>query len=296
MAPGEQMGGQTHGVGWGSRNVSSELSLMFTVHHDRTFHSSLPLQYHPGTTKGDQTDYGEYNVLVLEHLATKAADSNKVQSFDISEFIPLWQKRLTNGWKQWICTQTKQTYQQIQQGVPINNLGGNSNAMALRCSSMFAYYTNEDDIVDAAKKTMFTHKERTAHLGNEFFARVVYRIIHKQITPTQAIKEVASESDLWIQKKVKQALDKVEEATDPNNELSKEEFVDDLALTSMARLWEEVKKNQLRSVKPLRPKAHCQEVSISLSSMRMMVYLEHQKLMPWLEVIMHHVRLQLVWY
>ena len=34
MAPGEQMGGQTHGVGWGARN------------------------YHPGTQKGDQTDYG----------------------------------------------------------------------------------------------------------------------------------------------------------------------------------------------------------------------------------------------
>ena len=34
MAPGEQMGGQTHGVGWGARN------------------------YHPGTVKGDQTDYG----------------------------------------------------------------------------------------------------------------------------------------------------------------------------------------------------------------------------------------------
>lgn len=34
------------------------------------------------------------------------------------------------------------------------------------------------------------------------------------------------------------ALDKVEEASNPNNELSGEEFVDDLALTSMARLWE----------------------------------------------------------
>ena len=222
MAPGEQMGGQTHGVGWGARN------------------------YHPGTTKGDQTDYGEYNVLVLEHLATKAADSNKVQSFDVSEFIPLWQKRLTNGWKQWVCTQTKQTYQQIQQGVPINNLGGNSNAMALRYASMFAYYNTEDELVDAAKKTMFTHKEHTALLGNEFFARVVHRIIHSQITPTQAIKEVASESDVWIQNKVKQALDKVEEATDPNNELSKEEFVDDLALTSMARLWEVGKEEPIK--------------------------------------------------
>lgn len=212
MAPGEQMGGQTHGVGWGARN------------------------YHPGTIKGDQTDYGEYNVLVLEHLASQ--DNNKIQPFDISEFIPTWQKRLTNGWKQWVCTQTKQTYQQIQQGVPINNLGGNSNAMALRYASMFAYYNTEDELVDAAKKTMFTHREQTSLLANEYFAKVTYRIIHKRITPTQAIKEVANESDTWIQNKVKQALDKVKESTDTNNELSKEEFVDDLALTSMARLWE----------------------------------------------------------
>lgn len=37
---------------------------------------------------------------------------------------------------------------------------------------------------------------------------------------------------------VQQALDKVAEATDPDKPLSREEFVDDLALTSMARLWD----------------------------------------------------------
>ena len=35
-----------------------------------------------------------------------------------------------------------------------------------------------------------------------------------------------------------QALAKVDEATDPAQPLSKEDFVDDLALTSMARLWD----------------------------------------------------------
>ena len=41
-----------------------------------------------------------------------------------------------------------------------------------------------------------------------------------------------------MQKKVAQALAKVDEATDPAQPLSKEDFVDDLALTSMARLWD----------------------------------------------------------
>jgi hypothetical protein len=69
MAPGEQMGGETHGIGWGSRN------------------------YHPGAKAGDQTDYGEYNVLVLEHLATQ---TNQIHQFDVQEFLPIWQNRLSS--------------------------------------------------------------------------------------------------------------------------------------------------------------------------------------------------------
>merc|ERR1719299_368226 len=58
------------------------------------------------------------------------------------------------------------------------------------------------------------------------------------MTPKDAIIDVAKTSSTFIKEKVKQALEKVKEATDPKSSLSKEEFVDDLALTSMARLWE----------------------------------------------------------
>merc|ERR1719163_498212 len=51
MAPGEKMGGTTHGVGWGRQN------------------------YHPGQKKGDQTDYGEYSMLMLEYLASRPEKS-----------------------------------------------------------------------------------------------------------------------------------------------------------------------------------------------------------------------------
>merc|ERR1711865_312478 len=67
MAPGEQMGGTTHGVGWGRLN------------------------YHPGQKAGDQTDYGEYNVLVLEHLAKR---TNQKDAIDLKELVPHWKKRL----------------------------------------------------------------------------------------------------------------------------------------------------------------------------------------------------------
>merc|ERR1712224_950561 len=42
----------------------------------------------------------------------------------------------------------------------------------------------------------------------------------------------------WYVEKAKQGIAKFEEATDPTKPLSKEEFVDDLASTSMARLWD----------------------------------------------------------
>jgi len=207
MAPGEHMGGATHGVGWGQRN------------------------YHPGTVAGDQTDYGEYNVLVLEHVAATG-------DFQLDSFLPRWQARLTSGWKQWVCTQTKQTYQQVQQGMSHDQLGGNSNAMALRFASIFALKKSEEETVQLCLRTMFTHRERTAKLGNEFVCRVVYRIIFHSETLKAAVDAVATQSDPWIQQKVKQAKDKVKEATDSAQPLSSERFVDDLALTSMARLWD----------------------------------------------------------
>merc|ERR1719160_41891 len=42
----------------------------------------------------------------------------------------------------------------------------------------------------------------------------------------------------WIQQQAQKGIAKFEEATDPSQPLSKEEFVDDLAMTSMARLWD----------------------------------------------------------
>merc|ERR1711967_66551 len=42
----------------------------------------------------------------------------------------------------------------------------------------------------------------------------------------------------WYVDKTNQGIAKFEEATNPSTQLSKEEFVDDLAATSMARLWE----------------------------------------------------------
>merc|ERR1712187_190663 len=175
-----------------------------------------------------------YTLPILEHLA---AESESPHPLNLEELIPRWKKAM-RSWRSWICTQSRQTMQQIRQGTPLSQLGGYSNAMALRATAAFGYYETEQEVVDAFRTAMFTHKETTAHQGNEFFARVTYRVVHQGLTPREAIEQVAKEAPKFIRDKVKQALDKVDEAVDPASDLSKQEFADDLALTSMARLWD----------------------------------------------------------
>jgi ADP-ribosylglycohydrolase len=212
MAPGEAMGGTTHGVGWGRRN------------------------YHPGQKAGDQTDYGEYNIVVLEHLVERKGQKDPI---DVKAFLPHWRSRLeSQSWGAWRCTMTKQTLQQVSQGVPHGQLGGSSNAMGLRHAAAHAVFDKEEDVVQAAKRVMFTHRNEHALGGGEFFARVVHKIIHDGLEPRAAIEAAAKVMGHWFIEKARQGIAKFEEATDPKKPLFREEFVDDLAATSMARLWD----------------------------------------------------------
>ncbi len=40
--------------------------------------------------------------------------------------------RLENNWGSWICTMTRETYAQVKSSMPVENLGGYSNATAIR--------------------------------------------------------------------------------------------------------------------------------------------------------------------
>ena len=199
--------------------------------------SSLRSQiHHPRAIAGDQTDYGEYNVLVLEHLHRIAPGE-----VSVSAFLPEWKNRIMLGdWKQRISAETRHVFVQLGTGTPVSQLGTeDSNTMALRYAAVFAYTDDERDVVDYAQMTMFTHRDRTALMGNEFFARVVYRILHHAMTPREAIEAVTKKmNQTFITDKVKLALDMVEEATNPDTDLFKDEFVDDIAVTSMATVWD----------------------------------------------------------
>merc|ERR1711988_1650429 len=54
----------------------------------------------------------------------------------------------------------------------------------------------------------------------------------------------------WFQEQVRKGIAKFEEATDPDRPLGKEEFCDDLAMTSMARLWDVGKTEPIKVGKP----------------------------------------------
>ena len=216
-APGERTGGQTHGIGWGARN-----------YHDGNGRG-------PPKRAGEQTDYGDYNILLLEHLAAAPPPPHRLE---LGELIPVWKARMAT-WRAWMCTQSKQALQQLDAGVPLHQLGGNSNAMALRFAPAYAYFASEEDVAHAARVAMFTHREASALEGGDFFARVAFRVIHAGLRPSAAIAQVAAESSsAFIRSKVAQAQAKAAEAGDPASALSKEEYVDDLAITSMARLWD----------------------------------------------------------
>jgi ADP-ribosylglycohydrolase len=210
MGPGEMMGGQTHGIGWGERN------------------------YHPGKKAGGTTDYGDYNILILEHLAS-LAEKNEV--FTLESLIPHWMDRFENNWGSWICTMTKETYSQIKQNVPLSQVGGFSNAMAIRHACAYTCFTDEESIAHFSREVMFTHRNAEALDGGEFFARVTFKILNG-MEIKEAIETTAVKSSQFIQDKVQIALAKVKEEADENSSLHKEQFSDDLALTSMAKLWD----------------------------------------------------------
>jgi len=228
MAPGEKMGGSTHGVGWGRRN------------------------YHPGQKKGDQTDYGLYVMLSLEYFANHHPGEDDI-SFE--KLLPLWADKFTSdSWGAWVCTQTRQALQKYLSKKDraynakfISSLGGMSNAMGLRSPAALGVYNDIDSLVKASDSLMFTHASMEALAGGEFFTRLTYKIIHNDNIETveklvqlmeQSVAEMVEDRRHFCSTQLQKGYQKYKEATDPNRALYKEEFVDDLAATSMARLWD----------------------------------------------------------
>jgi len=219
LAPGERMGGSTHGVGWGQRN------------------------YHPGQSAGGNTDYGLGNLFFLEYLAGKG----KGKAFSIDSYVHDYWLDQYKGWQQgkcracasWLDTMVKTVLSNMEKGVPLDRAGGMSNGQVVRFAASLGVEETEEGLVRVAKETtQFTNRNPQPIAASEFWARTVHRVINGAELEEAINAAAAATNDSFIAEKVKQAITKVKEATDESSSLSKEEFVDDLALTSMARLWD----------------------------------------------------------
>ena len=107
---------------------------------------------------------------MLEHLAT---DPNAVSHGRLAKapLVKRWAAAWPD-WRSWKCTQSRQTLQQLSEGVALEQLGGMSNAMALRDAAVHAALHDEEAVVHASKVVMFTHQNPQALGGGEFFAKV----------------------------------------------------------------------------------------------------------------------------
>lgn len=91
----------------------------------------------------------------------------------------------------------------------------------------------------ATPRLLITHGSEEALSGSELFARLAHKIVHHGVPVSleDLLLETAKVLSPWVEQQVRKGIEKFREATDASKPPSKQEFVDDFGVTSMARLW-----------------------------------------------------------
>lgn len=105
---------------------------------------------------------------------------------------------------------------------------------------LFLVSADEEKLVADAVSTVYvSHKNADPVAAAEFLCRTLYRIVHLDMPLAEALQAAAAvQGHPLITKWLQDAQAKVAEAQDPASSLSKEELVDDIAITTMSRLWD----------------------------------------------------------
>jgi len=105
---------------------------------------------------------------------------------------------------------------------------------------LFLISDDEDYLIKESIATVYiSHRNRDPIAAAEFLSRALYNLIYKDMDLQDALELAAQKTNYpLIQKWLYDAISKVDEVNTPTSALSKEVFVDDIAITSMARLWD----------------------------------------------------------
>ena len=237
LPPGES----NNGIGWGTAN------------------------YHPGKQAGDLTDAGEIAIMLLECIEK---EGRKNYSFD--KYAMYWFKQIKEGYGScnfqsvgrdakscppglnpgYINGGSRRTLQALAM-YPNNAVvvGERRKALAADVNCLVAathflplfFISNDDEFLvkESVATVYISHRNPDPVAAAEFLSRAIYLMIHRDMDLQEALEASAAKSTYpLIQKWLRDAIAKVHEATSPSSALRQEEFVDDIAITSMARLWD----------------------------------------------------------
>ena len=232
-----------YGVGWGRAN------------------------YHPGKIAGDMTDAGDVSLMLLDYLASLPNG----YSFDFDGFADHWYTEIEikgygscnfisvgrdatscpDGLRSgYLNGATRKTLDAIR--LSPNAHGKARKALAADVNCLFGathiapllamptYISNEEALVrDAVATVYISHKHRDPVKAAEFLARAAFRILNGMSLRESLEEADKATNDQFISARLAEAIAKVHEATDSNSQLAAQgRFTDDVAITSLARLWE----------------------------------------------------------
>jgi ADP-ribosylglycohydrolase len=233
-----------YGVGWGRAN------------------------YHPGKRAGDMTDAGDVAFMLLEYLAALPAG----EQFDFDGWAAHWRAEIEErgygscnfqsvvGREATACPPgtrpgylngaTRRTLEALRsapgaRGAARRALAADTNCLfgATHVAPLLAlpaYARDEEALVrDAVATVYISHRHRDPVAAAEFLARAAFRLLAGAALRDALDGAAAATRDAFISARLAEAVAKAAEAADGSTPLAAQgRFVDDVAITSLARLWD----------------------------------------------------------
>jgi ADP-ribosylglycohydrolase len=149
--------------------------------------------YHFGKDQGEFTHYGDQMLVLLESVA--ACDG-----FRLDDFAERWRK-LFADYRGYVDQATRATLGNLARGASPEDAGSTSNDLAGASRIVplvLCYHDDLDTLLLASRmQTQMTHNHPEVIEAAEFFARVLWQVLHGQ-TPKAAIHDIAASTSTGI--------------------------------------------------------------------------------------------------